>query len=1079
MEPLEGDALIERIVARALECDDGQRRAMVHEECAGNEELIAKVFSILEYEELKTLTDGETDFHASKENFPASKVGPYTLRGAIGEGGFAEVFLAEQREPVRRTVALKILKPGMDSRELLARFEVERQALALMQHSGVAKIFDAGITENGRSWFAMEHVEGVSITNYCDTNRLGLRERLRLFLEVCEAVQHAHQKGVIHRDIKPSNILVGLSEGKPRVKVIDFGIAKATGPSLTEKTLFTAQGILIGTPAYMSPEQAEMSGADIDTRSDVYSLGILLYELMVGEPPFHPKRLLQAGYGEILRIIREEQPQKLSEKSTTIGDLSEVAASRKLSELMLNRRLNGDLDWITLKALEKDRTRRYSTIQELVADISRHLNNEPVAAGPPSLLYSLKKFVRRNRIGVSAAAVIFLTLTAGVIISTWQWQEARNAKKVAIHQREAAERAKVEAQKASEIAIQEREKALKAARKEEAQRDVAELQSNRAFTALNLYGDTLTEIDLFLAGSVLEKAINEGGKIEELDYTDISRVLINAVLMQPLVDMVKTTFPDDLEMKYQLYSSINDSLLNLGLLKESHKLNEESYQMLRVEKAYSGRMIERALTARALGKSFHRMGNYQEAEKLLSESITELVNLENLSDSEEDADSLKIIRAYVSQDLGFTKLQIFKFEDARELFREAIELGNHEAVEGLALLERKQNRLDEAEKILIKALRLEQPNFEYEEDEFDWKRFKTNLKSQLSELYEESARLHADVKKFDTAEKLRKEVLDFEKKHFGNGHINTIYAREALGVLYQKRSMPGAESMLPEAESIFRSCLRDYEALKLNDFAPQYLRCHYRLTNCLFQQGKVEEGRRLKEELISLLASLDDSVFGAPKAAMLLDLMRLDREDSGLTTERLKMALEQALKYKIDKEVTADAYAALGNAELDSGNYEKSQEYLEKAYSMAMDRNPKSSDASGFAALLGRHWELVKRFDLAEKFYRESLAIVRSWEKSVARSYHLALSLESLGCFLKDLGRLAEAKVFLVELIELLEKHPELAQQRRNPRLVEGLAEAKNLNEKLNLFGDPFGYPYSVDPSDESDPFAPEEDTTE
>ncbi|MDA7615166.1 protein kinase [Akkermansiaceae bacterium] len=1070
MEPLEGDALIERIVARALECDDGQRRAMVHEECAGNEELIAKVFSILEYEELKTLTDGETDF-------PASKVGPYTLRGAIGEGGFAEVFLAEQREPVRRTVALKILKPGMDSRELLARFEVERQALALMQHSGVAKIFDAGITENGRSWFAMEHVEGVSITNYCDTNRLGLRERLRLFIEVCEAVQHAHQKGVIHRDIKPSNILVGLSEGKPRVKVIDFGIAKATGPSLTEKTLFTAQGMLIGTPAYMSPEQAEMSGADIDTRSDVYSLGILLYELMVGEPPFHPKRLLQAGYGEILRIIREEQPQKLSEKSTTIGDLSEVAASRKLSELMLNRRLNGDLDWITLKALEKDRTRRYSTIQELASDVSRHLNNEPVTAGPPSLLYSLKKFVRRNRLGVSAAAVIFLTLTAGVIISTWQWQEARNAKKLAINQREAAERAKVEAQKASETAIQEREKALKAARNEEAQRDVAELQTNRAFSALNLYGDTLLEIDLFLAGSVLEKAINEGGKIEELDYTDISRVLINAVLMQPLVDMVKTTFPDDLEMKYELYSSITDSLLNLGLLKESHKLTEESYQMLSVEKAYSGPMIERALTARALGKSFYRMGNYQEAEKLLSESIAELVNLENPSDSEEDADSFKIVRAYVSEDLGFAKLKIFKFEEARELFREAIELGNHEAVLGLALLEKSQNRLDEAEKILLKALRLEQSNFEYEEDEFDWKRFKMNLKRHLSAVYEESARLHADVKKFDIAERLRKEILDFEKKYFGNGHINTIFAREALGILYQERSvLPGAESMLPEAESIFRSCLKDYEAL--SDFAPESLACRYQLINCLFQQGKVEEGRRLKEELISLLASSDDSVFGATKAAILLELMRLDREDSGLTTERLKMALEQALKYNIDKEVTADAYAALGNAELESGNYEKSQEYLEKAYSMAMDRNPKSSDASGFAALLGHHWKQVKRFDLAEKFFRKSLAIVRSNEKSVARSYHLALSLESLGCFLKDLGRLAEAKVFLVELIELLEKHPEFA-QKRDPQIVEDLGNAKNLNEKLDLFGDPFGPAYSVDPSDESDPFAPEEDSTD
>ncbi|MDB4739203.1 serine/threonine-protein kinase [Akkermansiaceae bacterium] len=1067
MKPLEEDALIKGIVARALECDEGRRRVMVHEECAGNEELIAKVFSILECEELKTLADNGTESPASKEGFPARKVGPYTLRGAIGEGGFAEVFLAEQQEPVRRKVALKILKPGMDSRELLARFEVERQALALMQHSGVAKIFDAGITENGRSWFAMEHVEGVCITDYCDTNRLGLPERLTLFIQVCEAVQHAHQKGVIHRDIKPNNILVGLSEGKPRVKVIDFGIAKATGPSLTEKTLFTAQGMLIGTPAYMSPEQAEMSGADIDTRSDVYSLGILLYELLVGEPPFHPKRLLQAGYGEILRIIREEQPQKLSEKSTTIGDLSEIAASRELDELTLSKRLNGDLDWITLKALEKDRTRRYSTIQEFAADVSRHLNNEPVTAGPPSFRYSFKKFVRRNRVGVSATAAIFLTLTAGVIISTWQWQEARNAKEVAIHQREAAVRSKVEAQKASETAMQEREKALKAAKMEEAQRKLAQLQTARALEAVNWYGDALAGIDFFSAGNVLEKAISERGKIEELDYTDVSRILINTVLIKPLVDSVETTFPEDLEMKYQLYSSISGNLPTFGLLKESHELFKKSYQIVREKKVYSeyNSRIQKYLSAKDLGLSFHRLENYEEAEKLLSESIAELVKLENLSDSEEAAEDFKESRSWTLQLLGDTKLQLSKDEDARMLFREAIELGNQLAVSGLADLEMGQNRLSEAEKILLKALSWDQPDFEHEGDELDWRVFKNGLKARLGKVY-----LFSGEEKLDSAEILLNEVIDFENEYFGEGHPNAILAKQNLGLLYEQRSM------FSEAESIVRDCIEGYE--KLNDFRPSLCRCYYKLISILVQQRKLEEARRLKGKLITLLAKLDGSEFGGLRVNLMVELVKMDREDSSQIIKELRFAVQQAVEDKVDKDTRAYAYMWLGIAEFDSENFEKSQECLEKAYSIRKATNPQSSDTAETARALGMYWKRVARFDLAEKFYRESLAIYRGVEKDVDSSYNLSLCLKSLGSLLKDLDRLSEAKIFLVELVELLEIHPEILQE-RSPQLIADLAKAKNLNEKLNLFGNPLGPSFSVDTLDESDPFAPKGKSTE
>ena len=418
MPSSEFDKKARKLARAALEQPADQRGPWLERECEDDQPLAAAVRALLNEEQLPTIAVGAHEIHAGIQ------IGPYFVRQLIGEGGFADVFLAEQKEPVRRKVALKVLKPGMDSREILARFEAERQALALMQHPGVASIIDAGITENGRSWFSMEYVDGVTITEYCDTHRLTLRERLALFDQVCEAVQHAHQKGIIHRDLKPSNILIGLSEGTPQAKVIDFGIAKATGPQLTDKTLFTAHGMMVGTPAYMSPEQAELSGIDIDTRSDIYSLGVILYELLSGEPPFLPKSLIEAGYGEIQRIIREEEPQRPSTKATTIEEASKMAEARRLSLSMLRKRLSGDLDWITMKSLEKDRTRRYATVQELAADLERHLTDEPVSAGPPSLSYRCRKFVRRNRAGVTATALVMLAMTAGIITTIWQWQRA-------------------------------------------------------------------------------------------------------------------------------------------------------------------------------------------------------------------------------------------------------------------------------------------------------------------------------------------------------------------------------------------------------------------------------------------------------------------------------------------------------------------------------------------------------------------------------------------------------------------------------------------------------------------------------
>jgi serine/threonine protein kinase/WD40 repeat protein len=382
---------------------------------------------------------------------PGDHIGRYKLLQQIGEGGGGIVYMAEQVEPVRRRVALKILKLGMDTRQVIARFEAERQALALMDHPNIAKVHDAGATATGRPYFVMELVRGIKITDYCDQNNLSTEKRLDLFIQVCKAAQHAHQKGVIHRDIKPSNILVTLHDGLPVPKVIDFGIAKATtGQPLTDKTVFTAFEQFIGTPAYMSPEQAEMSGLDIDTRSDIYSLGVLLYELLTGQMPFDPGQLAASGFEEMRRIIRTEDPLRPSTRLSNLSaaDQTTVAKCRLLDAPKLIKLVRGDLDWIVMKCLEKDRKRRYETANGLASDLMRHLKSEPVSACPPGNIYRFQKLVRRNKVGFAATGIIILVLAAGTLVSTWQAVRATNAKLRALSAESEESRLRVAAQQA-------------------------------------------------------------------------------------------------------------------------------------------------------------------------------------------------------------------------------------------------------------------------------------------------------------------------------------------------------------------------------------------------------------------------------------------------------------------------------------------------------------------------------------------------------------------------------------------------------------------------------------------------------
>ena len=783
---------------------------------------------------------GESTLKSDVHQTIGTVIDRYKILQLIGEGGFGTVYMAEQVKPVRRKVALKIIKLGMDTKQVIARFEAERQALAMMEHPNIARVLDAGETETGRPYFVMELVKGVPILAYCDQNNLTTSERLDLFMDICLAVQHSHQKGIIHRDLKPSNVMVTLHDGRPVPKVIDFGIAKATQQRLTEKTVFTEYGQFIGTPQYMSPEQAEMSGLDIDTRSDIYSLGVLLYELLTGTTPFDPVKLREAGLAEIQRIIREEEPHKPSTRLSTMGDEAmNVAKHRRDNPAHLARVLRGDLDWIIMKALEKDRTRRYETASGLVEDLRRHLKSEPVLASPPSAVYKLRKFVRRNRTGVMAATVVVAALLASTAVS------------VAFAMSEAAQRLRADEE-----------------------RDIAKV-----------INEFLTED---LIGAVAPSSQRGRGKDVRL-----LEAVNEAARRIERAGQAGGMFADKPKVEAAIRSTLGNTYRLLGEYDQSQRHLERARELLIKELGVDD--PETLKSDYNLGYLYFDLSRNDDGVVLLEKTLERQKDL--LGD--EDRDTLRSTHL-----LALLYFWLSRFDDAEPLYRETLDiqrrvLGTADPdtlltmVNLASLLYDSRNGFAEAESLLMEALETQQrvrgedsPDTIRIREEISWlymvmfrpdksmsweqetleiclRILSPEHPDTLSSKYRVATNYHAFGQQ-NKAERLAREVLEVQRRVLPKDHLDTAWSILTLGwALHAQGRYDEALPLLKEASEMLNSISSDEEQW--------YLSSTVHLAQLLGDLGRDDEAiRRILNTM-----DIQERVLGTPHAQILFSKMRL------------------------------------------------------------------------------------------------------------------------------------------------------------------------------------------------------------